>query len=106
MPRSFRGAVAVASLPLIALLAGCSRDSRTTSSSSPPPAATIGEGAAASRMVFWTGCKDVVALNNAQLDEWHRRGVGGFVCQIQHLAKLGGDQNFPADPNAQLIGSN
>jgi hypothetical protein len=56
-------------------------------------------------VVFWTGCKDVVALSDEQLDEWHRRGAGGFVCVFQHLADLGGDQSFTADANSALTGT-
>ncbi len=40
-------------------------------------------GAAASRIIFWTRCWDVVGLTDAQLDTWRSRGVGGFVCSDQ-----------------------
>ena len=43
-------------------------------------------------------------MSDAQLDEWRARGIGGFVCQIQRLASLGGGQEFSADPNAPLTG--
>jgi hypothetical protein len=49
---------------------------------------------AANRIVFWDACKDVVGLSDAELDRWAARGLGGFVCQTQYLADLGGDQRF------------
>jgi hypothetical protein len=66
-----------------------------------PPSA----GAAASREIMWTNCDDVAALTDAQLDAWRARGIGGFVCQTQYLAGLGGAHDFSADPNAPLTGS-
>ena len=109
MRRSHRAVVAVVSIASVALPTACSHVSRQAPRSSNPSArslrtTTLGAGRAASRVVFWTGCKDVVALSDEQLDEWHRRGAGGFVCVIQHLADLGGDQSFTADANSALGG--
>lgn len=42
----------------------------------------VGEINSADRLVFWTGCDDVAALSDADLDEWSNRGVDGFVCMI------------------------
>src|SRR5262249_32736465 len=58
----------------------------------------------AKRLIMWTKCSDVVGLTDAQLDTWHSRGIGGFVCQIQHLRGLGGEQAFSGDPNSSLGG--
>ena len=113
MRRSLRAVVALVAVASVALLVGCSH------ASSKPPlprgaprdkprsvrTTSLGAGRAASRVVFWTGCKDVVGLSDAQLDEWHRRGAGGFVCVFQHLADLGGDQSFTADPKSSLAGT-
>jgi hypothetical protein len=107
---------------LVTHLAGCRDDSKaavhqrtvsgsqsngTPSTVSRSPSAVSGtapSGAAASRLVFWTGCDDIVGLSNAELDQWRSRGVGGFVCVIQRLPGLGGDQSFRADPKATLAG--
>src|SRR5437588_2846457 len=61
------------------------------------PAATVRTPAhdqspnSADRVVFWTRCEDLLRLGNAELDRWHRNGVGGLACGVQ-LAGLGGDQ--------------
>ena len=47
----------------------------------------------------------MVGLSDAALDQWHSRGVGGFVCKLQYLYGLGGPANFTADPNASLAGT-
>ena len=112
MRRSLRAVVALVAVASVALL-GCSHASskpplpRGASRAGPRSVRTtsLGAGRAASRVVFWTGCKDIVGLSDAQLDEWHRRGAGGFVCVFQHLADLGGDQSFTADANASLAGT-
>ena len=58
----------------------------------------------ADRMIFWANCSEVVKLSNAQLDEWKRRGVDGFVCVHQHLWGLGGSQQFDRNPDSALAG--
>jgi hypothetical protein len=76
----------------------------------PPPdgseevATPPGAGSAASRIIVWTGCNEVVGLSDAALDLWRSRGVGGFVCKMNYLYGLGGSQNFTPDPNASLSG--
>jgi len=80
-----------------------------------PPAPTLpsvpGEqpnpdaGAAANRMIFWTKCWDVVSMSDADLDRWRSQGVGGFVCKLNYLYGLGGDQSFTGDPNSPLAGT-
>jgi hypothetical protein len=84
-------------------LTGCRDGSQTVSRGTASERGA--DGAAANRIILWTGCDDVVGLSDAKLDEWRRRGVGGFVCVIQHLPGLGGGQNFSADPNATLSGT-
>jgi hypothetical protein len=69
-----------------------------------PPPAPHSVGAAMTREIVWATCPSVLALTDAQLDQWRTRGVGGFVCQTQHLAGMGGGQEFSADPNAPLAG--
>ncbi len=82
----------------------------TTPSTSPPPSGgpqppVSDAGSAASREIIWAGCWGIVSLTDAQLDAWRARGIGGFACEIQHMAGLGGAQSFSADPNATLTGS-
>ena len=64
-----------------------------------------GAGAAASRIIVWAGCTEVLGLSDAELDQWRSRGIGGFVCKTNYLYDLGGSQNFTADPNASLSGT-
>ena len=54
----------------------------------------------ADRMVFWSGCPDLMDMKDAELERWHRRGVDGFACTIGHLFKLGGEHRFTGDLNA------
>src|SRR4051812_31876436 len=56
-------------------------------------AAVGGEGTAANRMLFWRDCWQIIGMSDADLDLWHARGVGGFVCQTQHLRGLGGAED-------------
>lgn len=53
-----------------------------------------GRDNAAGRTVWWTTCNSVVALDDAALDAWAARGVGGFVCMVPRLRGMGGDQEF------------
>jgi hypothetical protein len=104
--RPFRVVTFLAAASLIAIAVVAVAVAVTHRSHDAPHGTTkVGGGGAASREVMWTRCRDVVGLSDAQLDEWHRRGVGGFVCQIQYLAGLGGTQVFSADPHAALTGS-
>jgi hypothetical protein len=88
----------LATVPLVA----CRSDTRGTDRSRKVDP----RGAAASRMVFWRNCYEVVGFSDAELDLLRDRGVGGFVCQTQHLRNLGGSEDFTADPNASLTGAN
>ena len=63
-------------------------------------------GQAAPRMIMWTGCPEVVALTDQQLDGWRDRGVGGFVCMVRWLRPFGGTQDFTGDANNRLEGAN
>ena len=65
----------------------------------------LGAGAAASRIIVWAGCDEVVGLSDAALDLWRSRGIGGFVCKMNYLYDLGGSQKFTPDPNASLSGN-
>lgn len=56
----------------------------------------------AHRLLFWAGYRDVVALTDAQLDDWKARGVGGFICMSRALPEMGGTNRFTADPAANL----
>jgi hypothetical protein len=64
--------------------------------SSKPAAAAPG----GNRMIVWTSCADLPALSDAALDEWQRRGAGGFACNFQHLRDMGGTQDFTGDLSA------
>jgi hypothetical protein len=64
----------------------------------------VGEVNSADRLVFWTGCDDVAALSDADLDEWRNRGVDGFVCMVGYLRDLGGSQAFTGKVDAALRG--
>ncbi|MFP5317593.1 MAG: hypothetical protein ACLGI2_04790 [Acidimicrobiia bacterium] len=68
----------------------------------PAPATSQTPVNSADRLIFWTGCRVVAALTDAELDAWEDRGVDGFVCTHQHLRDMGGTQNFTADPNHPL----
>lgn len=54
----------------------------------------------ANRIIFWTGCEQLLELNNADLVRWRRDGVGGFVCNAQRIAGNGGTQQFSGDLTA------
>jgi hypothetical protein len=69
-----------------------------------PRDVVVGEINSADRLVFWTGCDDVAALSDADLDEWSNRGVDGFVCMVGHLRGLGGSQAFTGKVGAALRG--
>src|SRR5262245_34644145 len=56
----------------------------------PAETATAGTAArvdanSANRVIFWSGCQDLLALRDADLARWRKAGVGGFVCGIQRL---------------------
>jgi hypothetical protein len=48
----------------------------------------------ANRIIFWSGCEDLLAMKDAELARWHRAGVGGFTCSMQWLARMGGRSRF------------
>jgi hypothetical protein len=48
----------------------------------------------AHRIIFWTGCQDLLAMSDADLARWQGNGVGGFSCNIHQLYGLGGNQKF------------
>jgi len=52
--------------------------------------------------MFWYKCSEVASLSDAELESWHNRGVDGFICSMQHLRNLGGEQAFTADKTANL----
>jgi hypothetical protein len=87
-------------LPLLALLAvvlaGVLPSSRAERGDPASDADQSGGANSADRMVVWVGCGEVVALTDAQLDEWRARGVGGFACSAQFLFGLGGSQDWTA----------
>jgi hypothetical protein len=62
----------------------------------------VGEVNSADRMVLWTGCNEVAALTDAELDEWGSRGVDGFVCMVGYLHGLGGSSRFTGEAGASL----
>ena len=54
----------------------------------------------ANRIIFWSGCQDLLAMKDAELARWRRAGVGGFTCGMQWLAGMGGASRFTADIDA------
>ena len=84
---------------IAASLVGCRSDSRREAQD------RNGSGAAANRIVLWTGCDQVAELTDAELAEWHDRGIGGFVCSNRSLAGFGGEQDFSGDATATLAGA-
>jgi hypothetical protein len=95
------GATAVACLAALALIAlgALIAPARTS-------AEIVTTPNSADRLIFWTGCDEVVSLSDAELDEWKERGVDGFVCMGDRLRGLGGTQDFTGDPDADLSGAN
>ena len=54
----------------------------------------------ANRVIFWSGCQDLLAMRDADLARWRKAGVGGFVCGMQRLYGLGGDSRFTTELDA------
>lgn len=102
--------VALVVLALVALLlARCTdRDSpgrRGATSTLAPGTTGVDDGNnSADRLIFWTDCKSVAALDDAGLDAWKARGVDGFVCSLQSLRGLGGPIEFGGAAGADLSG--
>jgi hypothetical protein len=68
--------------------------------------AAVTQPNSADRLIMWTGCTDLVAMSDAELDSWKNRGVDGFACGVQWLRGMGGTQDFTGDPSASLAGGN
>ena len=105
MPRR----VAVMTLCLIAAcLIACCGGEREPPADTPeePSGDAIGEagGAAAHRLIFWTECERVAALNDDELDFLEESGVDGFVCVVERLRSFGGTQDFTGEDGASLAG--
>jgi hypothetical protein len=69
----------------------------------PPYSAVAAERASpnsADRMIFWSSCRELLGMTNADLDRWAERGVAAFSCNSQWLADLGGSQHFAGDLHA------
>lgn len=101
----------VVSVVVVAALGACSKGGPNagptggTGTATGPGNPTAGANVAdnsADRLVFWVKCADVNGLTDAQLDEWKQRGVDGFVCALRHLSGMGDNQEYTADPNADL----
>src|SRR4051794_2510681 len=87
--------VAVAAVGVVVAAKGLHRGppgGRLGTARSPHPATSID---------MWTKCGEVARLTDAELDHWRSVGVGGFVCGVQWLGGLGGDQAF-SDVNGSL----
>src|SRR5438874_7924250 len=98
----------------VAVLAGSCRSSSAGRGPGSTPGGVLGSTTvtergqqptenSAHRIVFWTNCKDLVGLSDAQLVGWRNRGVGGFMCGFGALYGAGGSTKFTtqaADPTA------
>lgn len=58
----------------------------------------------ADRLIFWTGCQNLVRSSEQDLRGFIDRGVDGFVCQTAQLRGLGGTHHFTGDSRSQLRG--
>ncbi len=56
----------------------------------------------ASGIIYWTSCKDLVSLTDAQLAHWRQLGMTGIVCQSGYLRGFGGQNNYTGDPGKPL----
>jgi hypothetical protein len=54
----------------------------------------------ADRMVFWSGCADLINMKQSELVRWHTRGVDGFTCVFGPLWGSGGAHRFTGKLNA------
>ena len=59
---------------------------------------------AADRVILWSGCENLIALRDSELEKLVDLGVDGFVCQVGRLKGLGGDHAFTGDRGAGLRG--
>jgi hypothetical protein len=64
------------------------------------PAAGAVRDNSANGIVVWTACHQVYQLTDAELDQWHDRGVRGFACNLQRLPGMGSTAKFTGDLNA------
>lgn len=108
-PRSRPGLRPLTVLLLVVALAAtaCTRSDKRSGEKAPGPGPEVeqpsgGQANSADRLIFWLGCRQVVDMTDAQLDEWKRRGVDGFACVVQHLRGMGGTQDFTGDSAADL----
>ncbi len=83
--------VIIASLVLLFALAPSSAAAK------PSAGASASRANSADRMIFWSGCSDLVSMTDANLRTWASRGVGGFSCNVRSLFGLGGDQRYTSD---------
>jgi len=72
-----------------------------------PTAGIVAAGSAAridansaNRVIFWSGCQDLLAMRDAELARWRKAGVGGFTCGMQWLSGMGGQAAFTDDLDA------
>jgi len=103
--RRVRRALTVATLMLV--FTACNSSTGVPRPVEPPPPAEDSSSAnSADRILFWVNYKDVIALSDQDLDEWQRRGIGGFVTIVFALKSMGGNQDFTGNPKADLSGPN
>ena len=91
VPITLLAVVATCAVASLAVVAPSSSVAGTTPTTEPN---------SANRVIFWSGCNDVLALRDADLARWQRAGVGGFTCDTQWLYGLGGASRFTDDINA------
>ena len=56
--------------------------------------ADVTEGAAANRMIGWTGLDDVAFMSDADWDLWRERGFGGWLAGPDYLRGFGGASDW------------
>ena len=59
---------------------------------------------AADGVILWSGCENLIALSDSELEKLVTLGVDGFVCQVGRLKGLGGDHAFTGERGAGLHG--
>jgi hypothetical protein len=72
----------------------------SSTSTTAKPAKT--QSAPADHFILWIDWRQCADLSDAALGQWAARGAGGFVCETQYLAGMGGSQQFTADPSADF----
>jgi hypothetical protein len=91
---------ATLALVISAVLSSCANS--PAAAAGPPVSGGQNASNGSVRFLMWTDVSDCIGLSDAQLLQWKSRGAGGFVCQVNTLAGMGGTQAFAAAPPKTL----